>query len=155
MNVFDALDYRILKALKKNARLSSSEIARSLHANDRTVRKRVERLLSMGAIRLTAVIEPAAFGYQTVLDVFLQVDPSHEAEVVSRLLQMPEIAYLAYGQGTHDLSIQARFKDNEEMREFLRRQLPAIPGVQITGFSLVPVILRNLDEWQPPLSDFK
>jgi hypothetical protein len=44
---------------------------------------------------------------------------------------MQEVSYLAYGQGTQEISIEARFKDNVEMRAFLGRVLPAIPGVRV------------------------
>ena len=54
----DELDYDIIQSLHKNARVSASEIARQTDANERTVRKRIERLLEKGVIRLTAIIDP-------------------------------------------------------------------------------------------------
>jgi Lrp/AsnC family transcriptional regulator, regulator for asnA, asnC and gidA len=70
------------------------------------------------------------------------------------LLGIPEISYIASGQGTKDLSIECRFKNNARMYEFLRKKLPAIAGVKIVGYSLVPRILRNIDEWLPDAGDF-
>jgi hypothetical protein len=67
---------------------------------------------------------------------------------------MPEITYIALGQETAEISIEARFKDNEAMRDFLGRTLPAIPGVSVTRYAIVPRILRNIDEWLPPKEDF-
>ncbi|NMB86777.1 MAG: hypothetical protein GYA17_00365, partial [Chloroflexi bacterium] len=55
---------------------------------------------------------------------------------------------------TQEISIEARFKDNVEMRAFLGRVLPAIPGVRVKGYALVPRILRNIDEWLPRREDF-
>ena len=152
---FDQMDHNIITALHKDARLSASEIARALNANERTIRKRIDRLVRMGVVRLTAIIDPEVFGYTTAVDIFLEVDEDKEEEVIQRFLTMPDISYIAYGEGTKDLSIECRFKNNEGMREFLRKKLPAIEGVQVRGYSLVPRIIRNIDEWMPRDNDFR
>jgi DNA-binding Lrp family transcriptional regulator len=152
---FDRTDQKIIQALHRDARTSASEIARDLNANERTIRKRIDRLVRLGAIRLTAIIEPAAFGYITAVDVFLEVDGNREDEVIDIFLKTPEVSYIAFGQGTNDLSIECRFRDNDDMREFLRKKLPTIEGVQIRGYSLVPRIVRNIDEWVPSDEDFR
>ncbi len=151
---FDTLDYRIICELRKDARMSASEIARLVGANARTIRNRIDRLVHTGAVRLTAVVTPQVFGYMTAADIFVEVDPAHEMEVVKYLMQLPEVSYLAYGQGTRDMSIEVRFKDNAEFHDFLRHTLPEIPGLKITGYALVPKIMRNIDEWMPRKEDF-
>lgn len=152
---FDKTDQKIILALHKDARTSASEIARDLNANERTIRKRIDRLVRLGAIRLTAIIEPEAFGYVTAVDIFLEVDADREDEVIDIFLNTTEVSYIAFGQGTKDLSIECRFRDNDDMREFLRKRLPTIEGVQIRGYSLVPRIIRNIDEWMPTDEDFR
>jgi DNA-binding Lrp family transcriptional regulator len=152
---FDLTDHKIIQILHKDARTSASEIARQLGANERTIRKRIERLVKLGAVRLTAIIDPEAFGYIIAVDIFLEVDSDQEDQVIEKFLTTPEVSYLALGQGTKDLSIECRFKDNNEMRQFLRKKLPTIEGVQIRGYSLVPRIIRNIDEWMPREDDFR
>ena len=151
---FDQLDYKIIQALHKDARQSASQIARNLDANERTIRKRIDRLVRLGAVRLTAIIDPETFGYLTAVDIFLEVDADKEEEVIKNFLTISDISYVALGEGTKDLSIECRFKTNEDMREFLRKKLPTIEGVQIRGYSLVPRIIRNIDEWMPRETDF-
>jgi DNA-binding Lrp family transcriptional regulator len=151
---FDTLDHKIILALHKDARMSASEIARAVDANERTIRKRIDRLVKLGAVRLTAIVDPEAFGYVTAVDIFLEVDADKEDEVIQRFLTIPEVSYIAFGEGTKDLSIECRFRSNEGMREFLRKKLPTIEGVQLRGYSLVPRIIRNIDEWLPSDDDF-
>lgn len=153
-NSFDLLDYQIILALHQNARASASEIARQIGANERTVRKRIDQLIQSGVMRLTAILEPSAFGYVTAADIFLEVEPQHEEEVLQKLMEMPMVTYVAFGQGTQEVSIEARFKDNDELREFIRHGLPSLPGVKVSRYTLVPRILRNIDEWLPPLEAF-
>ncbi|MCX6053437.1 MAG: AsnC family transcriptional regulator [Chloroflexi bacterium] len=153
-NQFDQVDHQIIRILHEDGRSSASLIARALNANERTMRKRIDRLIRLGAIRLTAIIDPEAFGYVTAVDIFLEVDADREEEVISKFMTTPEISYIALGQGTKDLSIECRFKNNDDMHQFLRKTLPAIEGVQIRGYSLVPRIIRNIDEWMPKEEDF-
>jgi len=151
---FDQLDYIIIQALHKDARTSASQIARDVGANERTIRKRIDRLVRLGAVRLTAIIDPEAFGYLTAVDIFLEVDADKEDEVIKEFLNTPDVSYIALGEGTKDLSIECRFKTNEDLREFIRKKLPTIEGAQIRGYTLVPRIIRNIDEWLPRDSDF-
>ncbi|KPL83187.1 hypothetical protein SE15_08010 [Thermanaerothrix daxensis] len=151
---FDLVDYQILRELQADARKPAAEIARKFNLNERTVRNRIERMVEAGAIRLTCIVDPAFFGYVITADIFLEVELEHEQAVITALLAMPEVSYLAFGQGTQDLSIEVRFKNNEQLREFLRSVLPSIPGVHVKGYALVPRILRNIDEWMPPVEEF-
>ncbi len=151
----DQLDYDILQALHKDARMAASKIARITGANERTIRKRIDRLVEQDIIRLSAILNPLAFGYVTAADIFLEVDPEREQEVIQILMDMPEVTYVAYGQGSNDVSIEARFKDNDALREFIRHTLAGISGVSVTRYALVPRILRNIDEWMPPRADFQ
>jgi DNA-binding Lrp family transcriptional regulator len=151
---FDPVDHQIILALHKDARTSASEIARALNANERTIRKRIDRLVRLGAVRLTAIIDPEVFGYVTAVDIFLEVDAEFEEETINTFLKTPEVSYIALGQGTKDLSIECRFQNNDAMHEFLRKKIPTIEGVQIRGYSLVPRIIRNIDEWMPRDDDF-
>jgi len=152
--VFDPLDYRIVLELHRNGRVPATEIARRVGADVRTVRNRIARLVELGAIRITAIAEPSAFNYQTAADIFLEVDPGCESELTERFLAMREISYVAYGAGSGEISLEVRFKNNAELREFLVHILPNIPGVKAIRHTLVPQILKNIDEWLPCEEDF-
>src|SRR5512142_763254 len=100
---FDTLDYQIIQALHADARVAASEIARLTGANERTIRKRIDRLVEQGVVRLSAILDPHAFGYVTAADVFLEVEAAQEQKVTKALMEMPEVTYMAYGQGTKDI----------------------------------------------------
>lgn len=151
----DELDYKIIQELHREARIPAAEIARKTGANERTVRKRIDRLVQDGVVRLTAILEPEAFGYHVTADIFLETDPKQETEILERLMAMPEVTYIALGQESTEISIEARFKDNGALREFLGHTLSSIPGVSVIRYAIVPRILRNIDEWMPPKEDFR
>lgn len=151
---YDSLDYAIIKYLNQDGRMSASEIARELEANPRTIRKRIDRLVEAGVIIPTAIVNPDAFGYTTAVDIFLEVEHEYQEETVRHLLQMQEVSYLAYGQGTRELSVEARFRNNGDMYDFVRNTLETMSGVKVTRLVLVPRILRNINEWLPKEEDF-
>lgn len=151
---FDELDYRILRVLQRDARRAASEIAREVGAQERTVRNRIDRLVELGAVRLTAVVDPEFFGYTVSVDIFIEVEPQAEQRVVECLLRAPEVSYLAFSQQSNEMSLEARFKGNADLYDFLRHTLPGIEGVRVKSYALVPRILRNIDQWFPPRGSF-
>lgn len=152
--LFDDLDYRIICELNQQGRLAASTIAAKVGADVRTVRNRIARLIQSNAIRVKAIANPHAFGYQTLLDIFIEVEPRAEASFVKRLLSMPEIAFLAYGPGSGEISMEGYFKDNAEMRNFLVHVLPSMSGIKSFRYTLVPQVLKNIDEWLPRSENF-
>jgi len=151
---FDEMDYSIIELLKKDSRIPAITIAKKLEVNQRTVRKRIERLVEMGIGRFTLVLEPQIFGYGISIDIFMEIDEEKSDSIVGKLLAITEISYLAYGQETHELSVQARFKNNEELYDFLRVTIPTIDGINVTKYTLVPRILFNIDQWMPQKDNF-
>jgi len=153
--VFDDLDLQIIHELHKDGRIPATHIAQAVNADVRTVRNRIQRMVESGAIRVAAIADPQVFGYVTAADIFLKVDPDCERELVARFLGMREISYVAYGEGSGEISLEVRFKNNAELREFLVYTLPSIEGVREVNQTLVPKILKNIDEWLPAAEDFR
>jgi DNA-binding Lrp family transcriptional regulator len=63
---------------------------------------------------------------------------------------MPEVAYLAYSTGDQDISIQALFKNTDELHHFLTQKLNHVPGIRRTRTVLVPRIIKDTYQWLPP-----
>jgi DNA-binding Lrp family transcriptional regulator len=152
--LFDKLDYKIIKLLQKDSRRSAKSIAEELSVNDRTVRKRIDRMIDMGVGRFVLILNPEIFGYSISVDIFLEIDLNNEEAIVKQLLAMPHISYLAFGQETNELSIEARYQNSEQLYDFLWKVIPSIEGVKVIKYALVPRILRNIDAWTPSEDDF-
>lgn len=153
--IYDRLDYSIITILNRNARLPATEIAEITGADVRTVRNRINRLIDSGAIRLAAIVDPVRFGYHTHADVFLEVEPAREPELVEYFIHKGYVSYAAYGTGSGEVSLEVRFKSQADLREFVTRDAPAMPGVIRVSYALVPLILKNIDQWLPGEDDFE
>lgn len=147
----DQLDYDVLLALREDARMKAAEIARRTGSNERTVRNRIERLTGSGLVRLTTVIDPHACGFAVAADVFVEV-AGDEAEALDRLGGLPEVNYIAYSLDSREVSIQARFRDSNGFRLFLRR-LEETPQLSVTRYALVPLIVKDAASWIPAYAD--
>lgn len=153
-SLFDKTDYKIIKMLQKDSRIPAKKIAEALKLNDRTVRKRIDRMVDMGIGRFALILDPSLFSYSISVDILLEIDLEKEEEIVEKLLEMPYVSYMAFGQETNELSIQARYKSTEDLYEFLWKVIPGIEGVKVSEYALVPKIMRNIDEWIPAEEDF-
>lgn len=152
--LFDKTDYKIIKMLQRDSRTPAKKIAETLKLNDRTVRKRIDRMIDMGIGRFALILDPSLFNYSISVDILLEIDLEREEEIVEKLLEMPYVSYMAFGQETNELSIQARYKSTEDLYEFLWKVIPGIEGVKVSEYALVPRIMRNIDEWIPAEGDF-
>jgi DNA-binding Lrp family transcriptional regulator len=104
----------------------------------------------MQVIQPVAVVNPAAFGYTLAVDIFCELEMGYQQSVVEAILSFPQVSYLAISTGDQDISLQAIFKDSEEMHEFITRQLHHVPGIRRTRTVLIPRILKDTYQWLPP-----
>ncbi|HOU24620.1 MAG TPA: AsnC family transcriptional regulator, partial [Anaerolineae bacterium] len=70
----DATDRQIIALLQADGRASNVDIARAVGVTEGTVRKRVERLLSEGIIRVVAVPNVDKLGLEVETVIMLKVD---------------------------------------------------------------------------------
>lgn len=152
---YDQIDYKIIKELSKDARVSASKIAKTIDVNERTVRRRIKHLIDTDAIRVTTIVEPSKFGYQSIADINLKVDQEVYDDFVETCKNNPNVCYIASGWGKSNIAIETRFLDNEEMFDYINYTLPNIDGVEVINFFIIPKIIYNIDQWLPIKSDFK
>jgi Lrp/AsnC family transcriptional regulator for asnA, asnC and gidA len=150
MATLDALDQALIRYLNQNARMPSARLARELNVAERTVRHRIARLIDIGVIRPVGVVNPSAFGYNLAVDIFCELDGVGQSQTIEAIAAMPEVAYLAYSTGDQDISIQALFKNTDELHDFLTQKLHHIPGIRRTRTVLVPRIIKDTYQWLPP-----
>lgn len=150
MSKIDALDKAIITLLNRDARMPSSQIARQLGVSERTVHHRVKRLIENHILQPVGAVNPAAFGYTLAVDIFCELELGAQAQVVEAILAMPQVSYLAISTGDQDISVQAFFKNSDEMHEFITHHLHQVPGIRRTRTVLIPRILKDTYQWLPP-----
>lgn len=147
----DEIDINIVALLMKDGRMPAAEIARSIgNISERIVRYRLDRLVAEDVIQIRPIINPKAFGFTIVADVWLEVDSDCIQEVTQRIIQFENVSYVACSIGESDISIQVLAKDTSDIYRFVTEKLRKIPGVRKTTTAIVPVILKDVYEWEIP-----
>jgi Lrp/AsnC family transcriptional regulator, regulator for asnA, asnC and gidA len=146
----DHLDRRIVALVQEDGRIPNLEMARQLGVTEGTVRKRLERLIADGFVRVTAVADPTMFGYHIHTMIGIQSEPGHGPEVAANLSTMPEVLAVYLTSGSYDLLVEAALPSNEELLAFLNERLGAIPGVRRSEAYHILKVLKRARDWQLP-----
>lgn len=155
MSKFDPLDQAIITYLNRDARMPSARIARDLGVAERTVNNRIKRLIEAKVIQPKAVVNPTSFGYTIAVEIYCELEVGHQDLAVEAIGNMPEVAYIALSTGDQDISLQAFFKDSEDMNAFISQKLHHVPGMRRMRTVFIPQIIKDKSQWMPPDEAFE
>lgn len=151
MNETDEIDTKIVELLMKDGRMPAAEIARQVgNISERVARYRIDRLIKDNVIQIRPIINPKAFGYTTIADVWLEVESDCIPDVTQQVVLFENVSYVACSIGESDVSIQVLARDTSEVYRFVTEVLRKIPGVRKTTTAIVPVVLKDVYEWGIP-----
>jgi Lrp/AsnC family transcriptional regulator for asnA, asnC and gidA len=149
----DELDRAIVTLLQEDGRMSSAEMARRIgRVTERAVRYRTERLIEAGVIRVKAIVTPRAVGLPVTGDISLEVESGHVQEVAQAIAQEECVSYVAFSMGERDISVQVNARSRDELYRFATEVLGRLPWVKKTATLIVPLKLKDVDDWHIPSS---
>jgi Lrp/AsnC family transcriptional regulator, leucine-responsive regulatory protein len=125
----DDIDRHIIAALKADGRATNQKIARSLRISPATVGARIRRLENVNAMRVVAVTDFAALGYQVLLAVGIEVQGRPAEEVAQELAALEEVFAVHVVTGARDIEILVALHDLKELETFLLRDVAKIRGI--------------------------
>lgn len=131
-DTMDDLDRAIVTELEEDGRRAFREIARNVDTSEATVRARVKRLQSLGALQIVAFADPASLEKRQMSLIFVELEPGTHESVVAELVELSEVSYVSTITGKHDLCVEVATRDNDHLREFLVHTLGAIKGIART-----------------------
>ncbi len=122
----DRIDFEILDALQKNARLSNKELAARVLLAPSSCLERVRRLVREGVLRgFHAHVDPAALGVQmqAMISVRLQVHSTGAFESFeAHLRELPEVVAVYHLAGAEDFMVHVAVRSTEHLHELAMRQ---------------------------------
>lgn len=146
----DELDRQIAELVQQDPRRSNVDVARALGVSEGTVRKRLERLLADGVVRLGGVIAADRLGLDVRVLLLLKVELPRVEAVGRALADMPEVVSVYVVTGEYDVVAEAVFGDDEELMRFLTGRVAQLGGVLESKTVHVPLILKHALDWTPP-----
>lgn len=146
----DPVDLQIIHILQQDGRMPNVEIARRMGISEATVRKRLDRLISSGIIKVTAIPDAVKVGFSTITFFTLDIDLAQVDRIADQLARLPEVRAIYYTTGECDLIVEAWFTSGDTLLRFLTQQLALIPGIQRTATSHVLRTIKDGSRWVLP-----
>ncbi|WP_413206138.1 Lrp/AsnC family transcriptional regulator [Rhodospirillum sp. A1_3_36] len=133
----DSLDHRILDLLKENARVSTSDMAKSLRVARSTVHERITKLERNGTIRgYTAIIEEKESTSHVRGLLMIKARSGRGGLLASKLRDFPEIRECMALSGEYDLFCAIEAPLLEDLDAILE-EVGALPEVLSTQFTVI------------------
>lgn len=126
----DHLDRAILALLQQDARLTNHAIALQVGSSEATVRRRVDRLLDTGLVKIVAVASPFALGHPIVAIIGLQIDRVYQTQIEQALQAMAEVRFVGLTLGSYDVILEVWLPSSDALLDLLTQRLGTLPGIQ-------------------------
>jgi Lrp/AsnC family transcriptional regulator for asnA, asnC and gidA len=127
---FDETDRKILEILKANGRATNQKIARLLKISAATVSARIRQMEEAKAMKIVAATDFAAFGYNILLAIGVEVQGRSAEAVAEDLALLPQIVSINLVTGAKDIEILVVAHEFAELSDFLLNRVAAIKGVR-------------------------
>jgi len=135
--VLDEIDFKILRELLSNARLSCRQIAKRVGVTTGTVLSRMRRMEREGIIRgYSAILDHEKLGYELTVITEVVVSKGRLIEMEREIAQHPSVCSVYDVTGQTDAIIIAKFKNRRELSNFTKTLL-ALPYVERTNTHVV------------------
>jgi Lrp/AsnC family transcriptional regulator for asnA, asnC and gidA len=136
----DELDQSIIAELRMDGRATNQQIANKLGLTAATVSTRIKRMEDADKLRVVAVSDFAAHGYNLLMQVAVEVGGRRAADVAADLAAFPEVFAVHLVTGRYDIDMLVALKDYDELAELMLNRLAGVSGIR----SMVPAIAVDI-----------
>ncbi len=141
---FDATDRAIVELLRQNGRATNQQIAENLGLTATTVSSRIKRMEDANQLRVVAVSDFTAHGFNFLMEVAIEVDGRPASEVGQELARFPEVFAVHLVTGRYDLDMLVALKDFDDLSHLLLDKFSKIRGIR----SMTPAIVVDIIKYQ-------
>lgn len=125
----DELEIGIIDILRDNGRATNLEIAERLGVTAATVSSRIKRLEESRAMKVVAVSDFAAHGFEIMLAVGIKVAGRDVEAVTADLAKLPEVFSINQMNGRFDLELLVALTSFDDINLFLSDHVAQIEGI--------------------------
>lgn len=140
----DDADRAIVEQLRLNGRATNQQIANTLGLTAATVSARMRRMEEANKLRVVAVSDFSAHGYNVLMEVAIEVDGRPAVEVVEELVQFPEVFAAHLVTGRYDIDMLVVLRDFDELSDLFMTKFGKIEGIR----SMVPAIAVDVIKYK-------
>ena len=143
-NMHKDIDEKILSLLKRDAKLTTSAIAKKTGIPTTTVHNRIKRMEKEGIIRgYTATLDYTKLGKGIHALIFINVEHKTDQEQLARkLLVIDQVENARIITGGFDMEIELRAASIDELNLLITKTLHKVPGIEKTQ---TMIVLNEMD----------
>ncbi|WP_409175126.1 Lrp/AsnC family transcriptional regulator [Brevibacillus fortis] len=135
----DRIDELILRLLRENARITSSDISKQVHLSVPAVSERIRKLEDTGLIKqFTVKLDREQLGLHLIAFVMVQIEKTEHIagfrETVMRADCVLECHHIA---GAYDYVLKVAVKGTADLERFISETLKQVEGVSKTNTMIV------------------
>jgi DNA-binding Lrp family transcriptional regulator len=145
--VLDPTDHQIIEMLQIDGRMSIRDIADKIESTPAIVRKRMQRMTDADVMRVVAVTDFKAAGYELMLAIGVEVENRSAEEVGLDLAKFDEVFSVNMTTGVHDLDILVAARNFSELAFFVHDKFPSIDGIAKLTPAITVDVLRYESGW--------
>lgn len=143
---FDETDRLIVAELRQNGRATNQQIAERLGLTATTVSSRIRRMEDADQLRVVAVSDFSAHGYELLMQLAIEVDSRPASEVATELAQFSEVFAVHIVTGRYDIDALVVLHNFDDLPQFLFDRLGSIRGIRsVTPSIAVDILSYNFD----------
>lgn len=143
---FDETDRLIVAELRQNGRATNQQIAERLGLTATTVSSRIRRMEDADQLRVVAVSDFSAHGYELLMQLAIEVDSRPASEVATELAQFSEIFAVHIVTGRYDIDALVVLHNFDDLPQFLFDRLGSVRGIRsVTPSIAVDILSYNFD----------
>jgi Lrp/AsnC family leucine-responsive transcriptional regulator len=144
--LLDDVDRGIIAQLRANGRATNQQIADRLGLTGATVSARIRRMEDANQLRVVAVSDFAAHGYNVLIEIAIEVDGRPAAAVAKDLCDLPEVFAAHLVTGRYDIDVLVVLHDFDDLQPLMLDKLAKIEGISsITPAIAVDVVKYKFD----------
>lgn len=136
----DEIDQSIIAELREDGRATNQQIANKLGLTAATVSTRIKRMEDANKLRVVAVSDFSAHGYNLLMQVAVEVDGRAAADVAADLAKIPEVFAVHLVTGRYDIDMLVALKDYDDLSELMLERLAGVSGIR----SMLPAIAVDI-----------
>jgi Lrp/AsnC family transcriptional regulator for asnA, asnC and gidA len=139
----DELDFSILMLLQEDGRMSFTVMAEKLGVSISNIRTRAGKLIEDKTIQIVGRVNPEKVGFHAYAHVKISVRPANLVDhVAAKLMEYPEVSFLATTSGDFDIEVDVMCKDNSHLVQVVNERIAQIDGVYQTKTDMYFKVLK-------------
>ena len=138
----DETDEAVLDLLQKDGRMSNRDIATSLGVGEATVRQRLRRMINGDVMRVVAVADFQAVGFDLILFIGVEVLGRGVVEAANEIAALPEVVACNIVMGRHDIEVIAAVDNRSSISDLIIRRIARTRGIHRISTGVVIETLK-------------